>query len=76
MKKTEYFTSINGTFNAAGLKTCVDDAKVKRDDFLAENKSLIGKIDSEDIKIISGNPSNNHINNVMVVIQLTYYPKK
>lgn len=76
MKKTEYFTSINAAYSAAGLKSCVDDAKAKRDTFLEENKSLIMKIDSEDIKIITGNPSNNHIHNVMSVIMLTYYTEQ
>jgi len=74
MKKTEYFTSEHQMFTS--LDVCVEDAKLKRDNFLEENKEIIAKIDSEDIKVISGNPSNNHLHNVMVIIRLTYYPKQ
>jgi len=75
MKRTEYFASNNAAFNGQGLETCIKEAKQKRDVFLEENKENIAKIDSEDIKVVSGNPSNNHIKNVMVIIQVTYYTK-
>lgn len=75
MKKTEYFASNHGAFNGQGLETCIENAKQKRDVFFEENKEIIAKIDREDIKVVSGNPSNNYINNVMVIIQVTYYTK-
>lgn len=74
MKKTEYFTSSSVRFN--DLNNAVQDAKKKRDTFLIENKEQIAKIDSEDIKVVSGNPANNYLQNVMVIIRLTFYPKQ
>ena len=74
MKKTEYFTSSSVQFN--NLNNAVIDAKKKRDAFLIENKEQIAKIDSEDIKVVSGNPANNYLQNVMVIIRLTFYPKQ
>ncbi|MEY8848307.1 hypothetical protein AB9K26_05810 [Psychroserpens sp. XS_ASV72] len=74
MKKTEYFTSSSVRFNE--LNNAVEDAKKKRDAFIAENKLQIAKIDSEDIKVVSGNPANNYLQNVMVIIRLTFYPKQ
>lgn len=70
MKKTIYFTGVNHQMQQleAGIKTATD----KRDEWLAKNKDVIGKIDSEDIKITPWNGNNQH---VMVTIQLTYYPK-
>ncbi|MDG1315156.1 MAG: hypothetical protein P8P29_06510 [Flavobacteriaceae bacterium] len=75
MKKTEYFASNHAAFNGPGLESCIQSAKQKRDTFFEENKETIAKIDSEDIKVVAGNPSNNHIKNVMVIIQVTYYTK-
>lgn len=70
MKKTIYFTGVNQQMQQleAGIKTATD----KRDAWLSENKDIIGKIDSEDIKITPWHGNNLH---VMVTIQLTYYPK-
>lgn len=74
MKKTEYFTSSSVRFN--DLNNAVEDAKKKRDSFLNENEEKIAKIESEDIKVVSGSPANNYLNNVMVIIRLTFYPKQ
>lgn len=75
MKKTEYFASNHSAFSGQGLETCIQIAKQKRDAFFEENKEAIAKIDREDIKVVAGNPANNYINNVMVIIQVTYYTK-
>lgn len=71
MKKTVYFTSSNQqNFGWNQLKTAIESAVVERDLFLEENSNKIGKIDQEDIKIIS--PTQQLIS---VVIKLSYYPK-
>lgn len=70
MKKTIYFT---GTTHRMGeLTTEIKAATDKRDAWLSANKDLIGKIDSEDIKITPFGPNDNH---VVATIQLTYYSK-
>lgn len=70
MKETIYFTGTNTTMQ--NLETAIKSVTDKRDIWLDENKSSIVKIDKEDIKIVPW--STNH-QNVMVVIQLTYYRK-
>lgn len=70
MKKTIYFTGANHPMGqlVTGIKTATD----KRDIWLVANKDLIGKIDSEDIKITTWGAQNN---NVFATIQLTFYSK-
>lgn len=75
MKKTEYFASNHGAFSGQGIETCIKSAKQKRDEFLEENKEIITKIDREDIKVISGNASNIHTQQIIVIIQVTYFTK-
>lgn len=71
MKKTIYFTSSEYAMHnfEKGVKSVTD----KRDDWLTENNGLIGKIDSEDIKIIPHGPDNSSFR---IIIQLSIYPKK
>jgi hypothetical protein len=71
MKKTIYFISsdeLNFSWNQK--KKAIDSAVEERDLFLNENNDKIGKIDQEDIKIISNNQQL-----ISVIIKLSYYPK-
>ncbi len=74
MKKTTYFTSdtnSNNGYTWTQIELCIETAVKKRDKFLEENETLIGKIDNEEISFIT--LQNNSY--VMAVIKLSYYPK-
>jgi len=74
MKKTEYFTSDNNEgngYNWQKIDKAIESAKIKRDNFLQNNEKSIGRIDNEDISVITMN--NNNL--AVVIIKLTYYPK-
>ncbi|MBF04821.1 MAG: hypothetical protein CMP76_16185 [Flavobacterium sp.] len=70
MKKTEYFISVN--HNTGQLEQAIKNATEKRDIWIKENEDLIGKVDSEDIKINTWSGNNS---NVIITIRFTYYPK-
>jgi len=70
MKKTIYFTGTNNQMQQ--LETAIKTATDKRDAWLSSNKHVIGKIDSEDIKITPWSSNTQH---VIVTIRLTYYLK-
>lgn len=71
MKRTVYFTE-PGNHPTSQIKTIIKKITDRRDDWLRENENIIGRIDSEDIKIVPWNGNNQYI---IIVIKLTYYPK-
>ena len=68
MKTTKYFMTKTG-HNQPEIG--FDSVIKQKNDFLKQNSDNIGKIDDEDIKITSI-PGNQ----ILFIIQLTYYPTK
>lgn len=72
MKTTVYFTSSSDrNFQWNECHLAVQSVADLRDAFLQKNDKIIGKIDEEDIKIIS---VANH-QQIVAIIKLSYYPK-
>jgi hypothetical protein len=72
MKTTVYFTpSETPNYAVNEVHLAIESAVSNRDKFLEENKKDIGKIDDEDIKVISVFNGQQ----ILVVIKLSYYPK-
>ena len=69
LKKTKYFLSSSKP--RTQLQMAVDDAEIKRDQFLKEDENKISEIESENIQILY---SSNDL--VVAIISLTFYQKK